>query len=96
MACPIPGRGTGALGDLARSGQPRSVDETAITVATLEWPPGRLGDDALSSRLLARELGISLASVVEAWRKQNLQERRGGSIALRHQAFSALDQAALD
>ncbi len=39
MACPLPGEATGALSDLARSGQPRSTDETAIAVATLEPPP---------------------------------------------------------
>jgi hypothetical protein len=65
MACPLPGRGIGALGNLARSSQPRTADEdeTAITVATLKPPPG---DNALSSRLPTREPGISLASVVEA------------------------------
>jgi len=31
------------VAELARSGQPQSIDETAITVATLEPPPGRLG-----------------------------------------------------
>jgi hypothetical protein len=41
------------VAELARSGQPQSVDETAITVATLEPPPGRLWDDAMSSQLLA-------------------------------------------
>ncbi len=39
MARPLPGEATGALSDLARSGQPRSTDETAIAVATLEPPP---------------------------------------------------------
>jgi hypothetical protein len=38
-------------GDPARSGQPRSVDETAITAAP-ESPPCRLGHDAPSSLLL--------------------------------------------
>jgi hypothetical protein len=44
MACPLPSRGTGALSDLARSCQPRSIDESAITVTTLEPQPGWLGD----------------------------------------------------
>jgi transposase len=54
-----------ALEDLPRSGRPKTVDETAIVVATLERPPQRLGVTHWSSRLLARELGISSASVIE-------------------------------
>jgi transposase len=68
--------GIGALEDLPRSGRPRTVDETRIVVTTLERPPGRLGVTHWSSRLLARELGISSASIIETWRKWDLQPWR--------------------
>jgi transposase len=65
--------GIRALQDLPRSGRPRTVDEAVIVVRTLESPPERLGVTHWSSRLLARDLGISSASVVEIWRKWHLQ-----------------------
>jgi transposase len=65
--------GIRALQDLPRSGRPRTVDEAVIVVRTLESPPERLGVTHWSSRLLARDLGISSASVVETWRKWHLQ-----------------------
>ena len=65
--------GIGALGDAPRSGRPRTVDEIEIVVRTLEPPPGRLGVTHWSSRLLARELGISTASIIEVWRSYGLQ-----------------------
>lgn len=65
--------GIRALRDLPRSGRPRTVDEAVIVVRTLESPPERLGVTHWSSRLLARDLGISSASVVETWRKWHLQ-----------------------
>jgi transposase len=68
--------GVRALEDLPRSGRPRTVDETAIVVATLEKPPERLGVTHWSSRLLARQLGISSASIIETWRKWDLQPWR--------------------
>jgi transposase len=68
--------GIRALGDLPRAGRPKTVDETAIVVTTLERPPERLGVTHWSSRLLARELGISSASIVETWRKWDLQPWR--------------------
>jgi transposase len=68
--------GIRALEDLPRSGRPRTVDEPAIVIRTLEPPPGRLGVTHWSSRLLARELGISSASVVETWQKWDLQPWR--------------------
>jgi hypothetical protein len=45
-------------------------------VATLEPPPRRLRISHWSSRLLARELGVSSASIIEAWRKWDLQPWR--------------------
>jgi transposase len=68
--------GIRALEDLPRSGRPRTVDETAIVVTTLEKPPDRLGVTHWSSRLLARQLGVSSASVIETWRKWDLQPWR--------------------
>jgi transposase len=68
--------GIRALADLPRSGRPKTVDETRIVLATLERPPERLGVPHWSSRLLARELGISSASIIEAWRRWDLQPWR--------------------
>jgi transposase len=45
-------------------------------VTTLEKPPERLGVTHWSSRLLAAELGISSASIIETWRKWDLQPWR--------------------
>jgi transposase len=68
--------GIKALEDLPRSGRPRSVDEVKIVVTTLEPPPKRLGVTHWSSRLLARELGVSTASIIEVWHKWDLQPWR--------------------
>jgi transposase len=68
--------GIRALEDLPRSGRPKTVDETKIVVTTLERPPEHLGVTHWSSRLLARELGISSASIAETWRKWGLQPWR--------------------
>jgi transposase len=64
--------GVQALEDQPRSGRPREVDEVAVVVATMEAPPDRLGVTHWSSRLLARELGVSDASVARIWRDWNL------------------------
>jgi transposase len=68
--------GVRALSDMPRPGRPRTVDQAAIVVATLEAPPQRLGVTHWSSRLLARELGVSSASVVDTWRAWDLQPWR--------------------
>jgi transposase len=68
--------GIRALQDLPRSGRPKTVDEVKVVVTTLEPPPRRLGVTHWSSRLLARELGISTASVIEVWHKWDLQPWR--------------------
>jgi transposase len=68
--------GMRALSDQPRSGRPRTIDETAIVITTLEKPPDRLGVTHWSSRLLARELGVSSASIIETWRKWDLQPWR--------------------
>ena len=68
--------GVRALEDLRRSGRPKTVDETAVVVATLAPPPRRLGVTHWSSRLLAGELGVSTASIIEVWHKWDLQPWR--------------------
>jgi hypothetical protein len=57
--------GIAALDDRPRSGRPKQLDEVAIVLATLEAPPKHLGVTHWSSRLLARELGISNVAVGE-------------------------------
>ena len=51
--------GTGGLENRPKPGKPRTIDDVAIVLATLEPPPKRLGVTHWSSRLLAAELGIS-------------------------------------
>src|SRR2546421_1336812 len=68
--------GIKALEDLPRSGRPKTVNEVKIVVTTLEPPPKRLGVTHWSSRLLARELGVSTASIIEVWHKWDLQPWR--------------------
>lgn len=68
--------GIAALADGPRSGRPRSVDEVEIVVTTLTPPPRRLGVTHWSSRLLAKETGVSTASVIEVWRSYGLQPWR--------------------
>ena len=56
-------RGMAGLDDDPRSGRPRSIDHAAIITATLTPPPAKLGVTHWSTRLLARQLGISDATV---------------------------------
>src|SRR5665647_1938033 len=44
----------------------------AVVVATLAAPPAHLGVTHWSARLLAKELGISFASVARIWRDNDL------------------------
>ncbi len=60
--------GVDGLADLPRSGRPKTIDDAQIIAATLEPPPASLGVTHWSSRLLARHLGISDATVARAWR----------------------------
>ena len=60
--------GTGGLEDRPRPGKPRTTDDVAIVLATLEPPPKRLGVTHWSSRLLAAELGLSNVKVADVWR----------------------------
>ena len=65
--------GIAGLGDLERSGRPRGIDDLAVVVATLAAPPAHLGVTHWSARLLAKELGISFASVARIWRDNDLK-----------------------
>lgn len=68
--------GLGGLEDRPRSGKPRSTDDVAIVLRTLAPPPERLGVTHWSSRLLARELGLSNVKVADVWREYGLQPWR--------------------
>ena len=68
--------GLAALDDRPRSGRPKQLDDVAIVLATLEAPPQHLGVTHWSSRLLARELGISNVAVAKVWRDWGLQPWR--------------------
>ena len=55
--------GLGGLADRHKAGKPRTTDDVAIVLRTLEPPPARLGVTHWLSRLLARELGLSNVKV---------------------------------
>ena len=65
--------GLGGLDDRRRPGRPRTADDVAIVLATLEPPPERLGVTHWSSRLLAAELRVSNVKVAAVWREYGLQ-----------------------
>src|SRR5512134_1373618 len=68
--------GVGGLDDRPKPGKPRSTDDVAIVLRTLEPPPERPGVTHWSSRLLAAELGISNVKVAQVWREYGLQPWR--------------------
>jgi transposase len=68
--------GIGGLDDRPKPGRPRTTDDVAIVLATLEPPPERLGVTHWSSRLLAAELGLSNVKVADVWREYGLQPWR--------------------
>src|SRR5512135_1886809 len=72
----------GGLEDRPRSGKPRSTDDVAIVLRTLEPPPERLGVTHWSSRLLARELGLSNVKVADVWREQTSSRRSPDNLLL--------------
>jgi len=72
-------RGIAGLEDEARPGRPRTIDHAAIVAATLTPPPKKLGVTHWSTRLLARHLGISDATVARAWRDYRVQPWRSES-----------------
>jgi hypothetical protein len=62
--------GIAALDDEPSSGLPAEISETDVVIATLTNGSGRRGGwgSHWSARFLARELGISFASVARIWR----------------------------
>src|SRR5215213_6287705 len=72
-------RGLAGLVDEPRPGRPRSIDHAGIITATLKPPPKRLGTTHWSTRLLAKQLGISDATVAKAWRDYRVQPWRAES-----------------
>jgi transposase len=71
--------GIGGLEDRPKPGKPRTVDDVAVVLRTLEPPPERLGVTHWSSRLLAAELGLSNVKVARVWREYGLQPWRAES-----------------
>ncbi len=72
-------RGLAGLEDERRSGRPRSIDHAGIVTATLAPPPKKYGVTHWSTRLLARHLRISDATVAKAWRDYGVQPWRSRS-----------------
>ncbi len=68
--------GVDGLDDRPRPALPRTTDDVAIVLRTLEPPPERLGVTHWSSRLLAAELGLSNVKVADVWREYGLQPWR--------------------
>lgn len=68
--------GLAALSDAPRSGRPVVIDEAVIVARTLEPPPRRLGVTHWSSRLLAKEIGVSDFTIAKTWRRWGLQPWR--------------------
>ena len=58
----------GLVGDVARPGPERRIDPRRIVAKTLTPPPKRLAVTHWSSRLLARELGVSHVTIAQAWK----------------------------
>ena len=71
--------GIAGLGDLPRSGRPKTIDDAQIIAATLEPPPAKLAVTHWSSRLLGKHLGIGDATVARAWRAYRVQPWRQGT-----------------
>src|SRR5205809_6533867 len=71
--------GRGGLEDRPKPGKPRTTDDVAIVLRTLEPPPRRLGVTHWSSRLLAADLGVSNVKVADVWREWGLQPWRAES-----------------
>ena len=76
--------GTGGLEDRPRPGKPRTTDDVAIVLATLEPPPKRLGVTHWSSRLLAAEPGLSNVKVADVWREWGTAALAHGELQVLH------------
>jgi transposase len=73
--------GLAGLDDAPRSGAPRTLThaQADILYATLDGPPEELGVTHWSSRLLAKQLGVSHMTVARVWRMYGLQPWREGT-----------------
>src|SRR5215210_2300556 len=71
--------GLAGLDDRPRSGRPRTTEHARIITATLRPPPKKLGVTHWSTRLLAKHLKISDATVAKAWRDYGVQPWRSRS-----------------
>ncbi len=71
--------GLDGLGDLPRSGRPKTIEDAQIIAATLEPPPASLAVTHWSTRLLGRHLGVADATVARAWRAYRVQPWRQGT-----------------
>ena len=71
--------GLAGLDDEPRSGRPRTIDHARVVAATLTPPPKKYAVTHWSTRLLARHLGISDATVAKAWREYRVQPWRAES-----------------
>jgi transposase len=72
-------RGLEGLPDRPRSGRPQTVRQirrTEVLQVTLNPPPVRLGVTHWSTRLLARELGVSRDTIARIWREYGVQPWR--------------------
>ncbi|MDF2744787.1 MAG: family transposase [Actinomycetia bacterium] len=72
-------RGLEGLPDRPRPGRPQTVRRrrrAEILAVTLNPPPPRLGITHWSTRLLARELGVSRDTVARVWREYGVQPWR--------------------
>jgi transposase len=75
-------RGLEGLPDRPRPGRPqtvRRVRRTEILQITLNPPPARLGITHWSTRLLARELGVSRDTIARIWREYGIQPWRAAT-----------------
>jgi transposase len=68
--------GIAGLDDRPKPGRPPVIDPVAIVLATLEPPPQGLGVTHWSSRLLAKQLGVSDFTISTTWKKWGLQPWR--------------------
>jgi transposase len=71
--------GLDGLADRPKPGRPRTIDlhrRLEIVAATLAGPPPGLGVTHWSSRLLARQVGVSNVTVARVWREYDLQPWR--------------------
>jgi hypothetical protein len=64
---------------MPRTGRPRTIDHAKVVAATLTPPPKKYAVTHWSTRLLARHLGISDATVAKAWRDYRVQPWRAES-----------------